>query len=76
MMRSSKPNNPMQTLMQARRSGMTPMQFLQRNVQNNPQAQEAMRVLGGSQADQQAFAQRLAQARGIDLNAFVRQMGF
>lgn len=58
---------------QARKSGMSPMQFLQQNVQNNPQAQQAMQMLSGDENQLKATAERLAQQRGIDLNAFVQQ---
>lgn len=51
------------------------MQFLRRRAMNNPQAQEAMQALGGDQNAQKAYAQRLAQARGIDLDDFVRRVG-
>ena len=66
-------NNPLRMISQARKSGMSPMQFLQQNVQNNPQAQQAMQMLSGDESQLKATAERLAQQRGIDLNAFVQQ---
>lgn len=68
-------NNPIQMMMQARQSGMSPMQFLQSSVQQNPQTQELMKILGGGEDEKRAFAQKIAQAQGIDLNAFLNQMG-
>lgn len=61
--------------MRARQSGMTPMQFLEQRVRNTPEAQEAMQAMSGGQDAQKAYAQRLAKARGIDLDAFIRQVG-
>ena len=58
---------------QARKSGLTPMQFLQQNMQSNPQTQQAMQILSGDQNQLKATAERLAQQKGIDLNAFVQQ---
>ena len=58
---------------QARKSGMSPMQFLRQNVQNNPQAQQAMQMLSGDENQLKATAERLAQQRGINLNEFVQQ---
>lgn len=55
---------------------MSPMQFLQTRMQKTPQAQEAMKLLSGDEDQLRTTAQRLAQERGIDLNAFVRQVGF
>lgn len=54
---------------------MSPMQFLQKRMPSNPQTQEAMQALGGDQNAQKAYAQRLAKARGINLDDFVRQVG-
>lgn len=71
----SRQSSPLNEIMQARRSGMSPMQFLKNRAQNNPQAQEAMQALGGDQNAQKAYAQRLAKARGINLDDFVRQVG-
>ena len=65
--------NPLQMIAQARKSGMTPMQFLQKNIPNNPQAQQAMRMLNGDQNQLRAAAENIARQRGIDLNAFVQQ---
>ena len=75
MANSRQASNPMQAIMQARRSGMSPMQFLQKRMPSNPQTQEAMQALGGDQNAQKAYAQRLAKARGINLDDFVRQVG-
>ena len=58
---------------QARKSGMTPMQFVQRNMQSNPQTQQAMQMLSGDQNQLKAAAENIARQRGIDLNEFVRQ---
>ena len=76
--RNSQPqqSNPMQMIAQARRSGMSPMQFVQQRMSRTPQAQEAMQLLSGDQNQLKTTAERLAQQRGIDLNAFVQQVGF
>ena len=58
---------------QARKSGMSPMQFVQQNLQRTKQAQQAMQLLSGDQNQLRAAAQQIAQQRGIDLNAFVQQ---
>lgn len=58
---------------QARKSGLTPMQFLQQNMQSNPQTQQAMQILSGDQNQLKATAEQLAQQRGINLNEFVQQ---
>ena len=71
----SRQSSPLNEIMQARRSGMSPMQFLKRRAVNNPQAQEAMQALGGDQNAQKAYAQRLAKARGINLDDFIKQVG-
>lgn len=49
------------------------MQFLQRNMQSNPQTQQAMQMLSGDQNQLKAAAENIARQRGIDLNAFVQQ---
>ena len=72
---SRQQSNPLNEIMQARKSGMTPMQFIQKRIPGHPAAQEAMRALNGSQESQRAFAHQLAQSRGIDLDAFIRQVG-
>ena len=70
---SPQANNPLAMMAQARRSGMSPMQFVQRNLQRTPQAQQAMQILSGDQNQLRAMAEQIAQQRGIDLNAFVQQ---
>lgn len=60
-------------MVQARKSGMSPMQFVQQNLQRTPQAQQAMQMLSGDQNQLRAMAEQIAQQRGIDLNAVVRQ---
>ena len=66
-------NNPLRMISQARKSGLTPMQFLQQNMQSNPQTQQAMQILSGDQNQLKATAEQLAQQRGINLNEFVQQ---
>ncbi|MBQ8618235.1 MAG: hypothetical protein IJ418_12125 [Clostridia bacterium] len=69
-------SNPLQEISAARRQGMSPMQFLQTRMQRTPQTQEAMKLLSGDENQLRTTAQRLAQQRGIDLDAFVQQVGF
>lgn len=57
----------------ARKSGMSPMQFIQQNLERTPQAQQAMQMLSGDQNQLRATAENIARQRGIDLNAFVQQ---
>ena len=57
---------------EARRSGMSPMQFAQQRLQRTPQVQQAMQMLGGDQNQLQHMAQNIARQRGIDLDAFVK----
>lgn len=59
----------------ARKSGMSPMQFVQQRIQKTPQAQQAMRMLSGDQNQLHSVAENLARQRGIDLDAFVRDVG-
>ena len=66
-------NSPLAMMVQARKSGMSPMQFVQQNLQRTPQAQQAMQMLSGDQNQLRAMAEQIAQQRGIDLNAVVRQ---
>ena len=66
-------NNPLRMISQARKRGLTPMQFLQQNMQSNPQTQQAMQILSGDQNQLKATAEQLAQQRGINLNEFVQQ---
>lgn len=73
---NSPQNNPMARIAQARRSGMSPMQFVQQNLQRTPQAQQAMQILSGDQNQLRAMAENIAQQRGIDLNAFVQQASY
>ena len=58
----------------ARQSGMTPMQFVQQRLQKTPQAQQAMQMISGDQSQLRGVAEQIAQQRGIDLNAFVREV--
>ena len=57
----------------ARKSGMSPRQFIQQNLERTPQAQQAMQMLSGDQNQLRATAENIARQRGIDLNAFVQQ---
>ena len=70
---NKKATSPAQALFEAKRSGMSPMQFVQQRLQKTPQAQQAMQMLSGDQDQLKATAERLAQQKGIDLNAFVQQ---
>lgn len=58
----------------ASQSGMTPMQFVQQRLQKTPQAQQALQLLSGDQSQLRGVAEQIAQQRGIDLNAFVREV--
>ena len=75
LQQNSPQNNPLAMIAQAKKSGMSPMQFVQKNLQRTPQAQEAMQILSGDQNQLRATAERIAHQRGIDLNAFVHQVG-
>lgn len=57
----------------ARKSGMSPMQFVQQRLQKTPQAQQAMQMLSGDQNQLRSAAENIARQRGIDLNAFVQE---
>ena len=57
---------------QARRSGMSPMQFIQR-MPKTQQTQEAMQILSGDESQLKTTAERLAQQRGVNLGEFVKQ---
>ena len=66
-------SNPLAMMARARKSGMSPMQFIQQNLERTPQAQQAMQMLSGDQNQLRATAENIARQRGIDLNAFVQQ---
>lgn len=66
-------NDMLSAMRQARKGGMSPMQFVQQRLQRTPQAQRAMQILSGDQEQLHTMAEQIANQRGIDLNAFVQE---
>ena len=67
-------NGPMGMIMQLVQSKGDPMAMLSR--MGGPQAQEAMNLIRGKNADQlRELAMRMAQERGTDMEAIARQLG-
>lgn len=66
-------NDMLSAMRQARKGGMSPMQFVQQRLQRTPQAQQAMQILSGDQEQLHSMAEQIASQIGIDLNAFVQE---
>lgn len=69
-------NNPMMTMMQASMSGMTPMQYLQQRMGQNPQIAQAMNLIQGKTPEQlHQIADNMAKQRGTTVEEIARQYG-
>ena len=62
--------------MQAMRGGQSPQQFLQAQMQNNPELKDVMQMIDGRSPDEyMQVAQNLAASQGQDLDALRKQLG-
>lgn len=69
-------NNPMMAMMQASMSGMTPMQYLQQRMGQNPQIAQAMNLIQGKTPEQlHQIADNMAKQRGTTVEEIARQYG-
>lgn len=69
-------NNPMMAMMQASMSGMTPMQYLQQRMGQNPQIAQAMNLIQGKTPEQlHKIADNMAKQRGTTVEEIARQYG-
>lgn len=69
-------NNPIMALVQAMQSGRNPANLLQMMARNNPQAEQAMRLIQGKNPNQlRKIAENMARERGTTIEDLARQMG-
>lgn len=69
-------NNPIMAMMQASMSGMTPMQYLQQRMGQNPQIAQAMNLIQGKTPEQlHQIADNMAKQRGTTVEEIARQYG-
>lgn len=68
--------NPLQMIFQAMQGGMNPQQAIGQVIQQNPQVQQAMQLLGGkSQSQQLQMLRDMAAQRGTTLEQIAQQIG-
>ena len=66
----------LQRMIQFARSGGNPVGMLQQMAQQDPMAQQAMRLVGGKDARQlRTMAENMARERGVNLQHLAGQMG-
>lgn len=69
-------NNLVDLMMQIVRSGGNPMATLQRLAQQNPQVGQVLNMMQGkSPQELHQIAQRIAEQKGVDLNAVYQHFG-
>ena len=69
-------NNPFVMLAQLVQSGGNPTAMISRMAQQNPQIAQSMQMLSGRRPQElQQIAMNLAQQKGLDLNAVIRNLG-
>lgn len=69
-------NNPAAAMMQMAMGGMSPMQFLQRRMGQNPQITQAMNLIQGKTPEQlHQIADNMAKQRGTTVEEIARQYG-
>lgn len=69
-------NNPAMMLLSAMQRGQNPMNVLQQMAMQNPQIQQAARMMGGKSPQQlRGMAENMAKERGINLHELARSMG-
>lgn len=69
-------NNPMMAMMQMAMGGMSPMQYLQQRMGQNPQIAQAMNLIQGKTPEQlREIADNMAKQRGTTVEEIARQYG-
>lgn len=70
-------SNPMMSMIQMAMGGMSPMQYLQQRMGQNPQIAQAMNLIQGKTPEQlQQIADNMAKQRGTTVEAIAQQYGF
>ena len=69
-------NNPMMAMVQMAMGGMSPMQYLQQRMGQNPQIAQAMNLIQGKTPEQlHQIADNMAKQRGTTVEEIARQYG-
>ena len=69
-------NNPMMSMLQMAMGGMSPMQYLQQRMGQNPQISQAMNLIQGKTPEQlHQIADNMAKQRGTTVEEIARQYG-
>ena len=67
-------NNPMMSMLQMAMGGMSPMQYLQQRMGQNPQIAQAMNLIQGKTPEQlHEIADNMAKQRGTTVEEIARQ---
>lgn len=69
-------NNPMMSMIQMAMGGMSPMQYLQQRMGQNPQIAQAMNLIQGKTPEQlYQIADNMAKQRGTTVEEIAHQYG-
>lgn len=69
-------NNPVMSMIQMAMGGMSPMQYLQQRMGQNPQIAQAMNLIQGKTPEQlHQIADNMAKQRGTTVEEIARQHG-
>ena len=69
-------SNPMMSMVQMAMGGMSPMQYLQQRMGQNPQFAQAMNLIQGKTPEQlHQIAENMAKQRGTTIEEIARQYG-
>lgn len=69
-------NNPMMSMLQMAMGGMSPMQYLQQRMGQNPQIAQAMNLIQGKTPEQlHEIADNMAKQRGTTVEEIARKYG-
>lgn len=69
-------SNPMMSMIQMAMGGMSPMQYLQQRMGQNPQIAQAMNLIQGKTPEQlHQIADNMAKQRGTTVEEIARQYG-
>lgn len=69
-------SNPMMSMIQMAMGGMSPMQYLQQRMGQNPQIAQAMNLIKGKTPEQlHQIADNMAKQRGTTVEEIARQYG-
>ena len=69
-------NNPLMAMAQMAMGGMSPMQYLQQRIGQNPQIAQAMNLIQGKTPEQlHQIADNMAKQRGTTVEEIARQYG-